>query len=296
MPRATSRVMATKASELRVLATRAKTRRSTRDPMARTPPSAPSSTNAVLPSSSKPATVPVPYSCDSMTGMRASSGTTARSCSSRMPREAAPVRAFCKFFSCSTLSTNALELRLSADPMMSASSGLVMLTSAGREWKTTSSSSTPPVNGNTPKAMVHRITCSRPRPKANLARLRNRSSVSSRPCSKSRKRMPISPSTSRSCKSRKMPKPLGPNTKPMARKPSTLLMRRYFVSGITSTVVARNTRPSFPRILSPSTARRGGSRCELRALGRGARRKPFAEGDGRSEGGAGRSESGGALA
>lgn len=83
-----------------------------------------------------------------------------------------------------------------------------------------------------------------------LARARSRCNVSSRPCSKSRKRMPSSPNKSSSWSPRSAPSTFGPSTNPAPRKPSTGEMLARLHSGTIATVAARNTSASEPSTLS----------------------------------------------
>mmetsp|Transcript_12571 Transcript_12571/g.17263 ORF Transcript_12571/g.17263 Transcript_12571/m.17263 type:complete len:248 (+) Transcript_12571:1116-1859(+) len=157
----------------------------------------------------------------SMMGSSTSSGTTAMSCSSRMPRQAAPKRLDSWLFSCKILSTKAEEDSDSAAPMTSASSTRVMSTRPGSAPTTNSRNCTPPTKGNTKKASVDSSTCSDPMPNAYLDSPRSRSTVSSRPCSNSRNSTPKSANDSMSLRSENSFRPHGPMRRPADRKPMT---------------------------------------------------------------------------
>mmetsp|Transcript_14209 Transcript_14209/g.36298 ORF Transcript_14209/g.36298 Transcript_14209/m.36298 type:complete len:230 (+) Transcript_14209:521-1210(+) len=134
-------------------------------------------------------------------GRRTRRGTTAMSCRRRTPRAALPVGEPSWPFSWRILRTNAEEERERAAPMTNASSSCWIWTRSREAPNTVSSTCDPPMKGTAQKAAVVRATCNVPSPKANLKRLRSRSTVSSSPCSKRRKRIPISPSVSRSDRS-----------------------------------------------------------------------------------------------
>mmetsp|Transcript_21033 Transcript_21033/g.45578 ORF Transcript_21033/g.45578 Transcript_21033/m.45578 type:complete len:376 (+) Transcript_21033:1-1128(+) len=203
----------------------------------------------------------------SIMGSSTSRGTTAMSCINNTPSAAEPNLVLSWFFSCRIFSTNALEDRLSAAPITTASSRRVMSTTEGSARTKNSRNCTPPRKGKTKKAPVQSSTCAVPMPKAYLDRLRRRSTVSSRPCSNSRKSTPNSARDSMSLRSEKRRRPAGPMTRPAARKPSTGEASSHLKRGTMPIVAKRKMSRSLPRgsreLLSPAVTREGRERASV---------------------------------
>ena len=155
------------------------------------------------------------------------------SCSRSTPRHASAKRSLRSPRSASSCSTNAELESESAAPMTSASSGREIATSSGLACTAHSSSPTPPANGNAPNATVQSASWSAPSPNAKFASFVRRSSVSSSPCSKRRKRMPISASSSSTPRSWNAPKPAGPS-RPVSKKPR-IGDAQHALAGVTTT-------------------------------------------------------------
>mmetsp|Transcript_89027 Transcript_89027/g.172465 ORF Transcript_89027/g.172465 Transcript_89027/m.172465 type:complete len:303 (-) Transcript_89027:78-986(-) len=179
-------------------------------------------------------------------GSSTSSGTTAMSCMSNTPRDALPTRSVNCPCSCRSFSTKAEELRAKDAPTTSDSSKRRMSTMPKSEPTKSTSKSTPPRKGNSVNTTVHRTICRRPMPNAYFASALSLFKLNSSPCSKSRKRIPTSPTLLSTERSANMPNPAGPSSTPAARKPSTGEMFTALHRGTTAEVAPRKMSRSRP--------------------------------------------------
>mmetsp|Transcript_72622 Transcript_72622/g.200387 ORF Transcript_72622/g.200387 Transcript_72622/m.200387 type:complete len:313 (+) Transcript_72622:1442-2380(+) len=239
MPTATSSAVATKVSVERASATTSKTRLSTKLPAA---------TMAANPSVDfRRMVATVRASCPCSTrGTTTSSGATRRSCNSRMPQLATPRRRSSHPLARSTGSTKALEERAPAALMMKRHSVLGVKPP----------SFTPKASIAAPMLAVVTSTCPKPIVDANFTSVLKRSTESSRPSLKRRKRIPKSPSSTSASELPTRPNPAGPMTTPARIKPRMGVMFKRWLRGTTATVAARKLRKSRPRDWSSALARR----------------------------------------
>mmetsp|Transcript_16993 Transcript_16993/g.22092 ORF Transcript_16993/g.22092 Transcript_16993/m.22092 type:complete len:206 (-) Transcript_16993:273-890(-) len=153
-------------------------------------------------------------------------------------------------FSCKVFRTNADEDKASATPITKASSIRVIPTIDSGAFNTFSKKVTPPKKGMRPNASVQNSTCCNPKPKAYFDRAFSLDVESSKPCSKSRNKIPNSPKKEKSFKSLKYSKPDGPRTTPIAKKPRIGDTPRSPQIGTTVTHVRRNINASRPKLSS----------------------------------------------
>ena len=256
VPRATRRHKATNVSEEPVLATSVNKNLTMPPPTTRMPPRPRMALTNVAPNRASCADRGMGPELLSIIGNRTNRGTTAMSCSSRIPKQAAPNFVANCPFSCRIFSTKADDDSDRAAPITSASSTRSISTRAAAEPMKISRNCTPPIKGKMKKAAVQRMTCRVPMPNAYLDKPFSRSTVSSSPCSNSKNSTPKSAIESMSFRSENRFKPAGPIIKPAVKNPMTELALSHLNNGTMPMVVQKNINRSFPNGLrAPSVSR-----------------------------------------
>ena len=139
-------------------------------------------------------------------GNRASNGTTARSCNKRVENATRPGRVTCSFRSCSNCSTNAVDDKASAPPIIMALTIFIPHRKAMPE-----------------RTAVVKKTCNEPNPKTYFRMAFSRSNDSSSPMANNRNNTPNSAKNAMFSDRLTSANPAGPISIPAARYPRTEL-------------------------------------------------------------------------